>query len=86
MSVQTDPTPLIPSPPQGIRAEPPTTQEAVLQSAPWTIGRPIEIRVKISPSDHEIWGKIVSSVVFSDPILDQPEFVAVRERLGFTDL
>ncbi len=23
---------------------------------------------------------------FSDPILDQPGFVAVRERLGFTDL
>ncbi len=24
--------------------------------------------------------------VFEDPILDQPRFVAVRERLGFTDL
>ena len=24
--------------------------------------------------------------VFSDPTLDEPEFVAVRQRLGFTNL
>ena len=43
-------------------------------------------KVEANEPDEGFWSLMfIRSNVFSDPILDQPEFVEVRSRLGFRE-